>query len=174
MTDHGIGFQQFHAVDHVLAIGFEGGIRSLPCVAAIKEQYLVVTAIGPDGLDQCCRAVESAKLAIGFGQIKVVVHCMRIGERTARLDAEMFEKFLSDKMRRNALKSADTDIGVWRPEVDRLKLRMHIGKMQKGNLALGVELQKSSWVIFCCARARVRFPENPLENVTASPATAPN
>jgi hypothetical protein len=45
-------------------------------------------------------------------------------------------------MRRNTGIIADTDIGVRRPEIDRLELRMAVGEMQQRHLALGIELEQ--------------------------------
>jgi hypothetical protein len=45
-------------------------------------------------------------------------------------------------MRRNTGIGANTDIGVRRPEVDRLELRMAVGEMQQRHLALGIELEQ--------------------------------
>jgi hypothetical protein len=59
-------------------------VGALPGVAAVKEQNLVVTAIGTDRLDQRRRAVETAKLAIGSRQIDIVDHRVRIGIGAAR------------------------------------------------------------------------------------------
>ncbi len=42
MAGHGVGLQQRHAVDHVLALAAIGAERALPGIAAVEQQHLVV------------------------------------------------------------------------------------------------------------------------------------
>ena len=139
---HRIGLEHLHAVDHVLAVRLERRVRSLPRVAAIEEQHPVVTALGPDRLDQRRRAVEPPETAIRAGEIDIVEEGVGIGQRTAALDPELLEKRFADQMRRDAGKVADADIGVGWPEIDRRELRVHVGEMQQRHLTLGVEAQQ--------------------------------
>ena len=44
----------------------------------------------------------------------------------------------------------------WRPEIDRLQLRMNIREMQQGNLTLAVKAQEiilGEFLLCCCARS---------------------
>ena len=82
----------------------------MPGVAAIQQQHSIIAALGPDCLDQCRGAVQSAKAAIGTGQGFVIDHGVRIGKRRPRLDPEMPKEILTDKMRRNAFEIANAEI----------------------------------------------------------------
>ena len=136
VADHGVGLQQLHAVDHVLAVGLQRGIGALPGVAAIEEQHLVVAAFGADGLDQRGGAVKPAQLAVGGRQVHVIKEGVGVGQRRARLDAEVLEELLAHQVRRNAGIVAHADIGVRRPEVDGLELGVHVGEVQQRDLTL--------------------------------------
>ena len=142
MPGHGIWLEQLHALDHVHAVGLQRCIGTLPGVAAVKEQHLVVAAIGADRLDQRRRAVEPAELAVCPRQVDIIDHGVGIGIGAALLDIEVIEEFLRNQVRRNAGIGANPDVGVRRTEVDRLELGMAVGEMQQRHLALGIELQQ--------------------------------
>jgi hypothetical protein len=68
VAGHGIGLERVHHLDHVLAIGLERGVGALPGVAAIKQQDVVVAALGADRLDHGRDPVDAAHPAIGLGE----------------------------------------------------------------------------------------------------------
>ena len=72
MAGHGVGLQQRHAVDHVLALAGVGAERALPGVAAVEQQHLVA-AFGAHALDHRREAVEPADAAVGFGQRREIL-----------------------------------------------------------------------------------------------------
>ena len=64
MPDHGVGLEQRHAVDHVLALALQRRVAVLPGVAAVEE-HDAVAALGADRLEDGGDAVEPADPAVG-------------------------------------------------------------------------------------------------------------
>ena len=68
MAGHGVGPQQLHAVDDILALGAVGAERTLQGVAAVEQKNAVLAARGAHRLHRRRHAVEAADAAVGFRQ----------------------------------------------------------------------------------------------------------
>ena len=142
MAGHGVGLQQRHAVDHVLAFAAVCAERALPGIAAVEEQDFVVAALGAHALDHCREPVEPADAAIGFRQRREILIGQGVGRRRFLRNAETLEKIPAGKMRRLPFRFADAEIDRRLPEIDRHELAVNIGDMQQRDVANRVEFEQ--------------------------------
>ena len=139
MPDHGVEFQRRHDIDHVLRLGLQRGPASLPGVAAVEQQHLVLTALCAHRIDQRGNAVHAAHAAIVARQRDEVVGCERIGIRRSGGDAEILPELRVGEMRRQALIPADAEIDRRLAEIQRHQLRMIVGDIEDRHRAQRIE-----------------------------------
>ena len=138
---HGVGLQQRHAVDHVLALAHHRGVAVLPGIAAIEEQNLVA-ALGADRVEHRGDAVEAAHPAVAAGQGNVVLRRQRIGQRRAAGDAVEVEVGASGDVGDLTARLAHPEIGRGLAEQHGLHLRVDVGQVDQGDVAHRLEGQE--------------------------------
>jgi hypothetical protein len=141
MAGHGVGLQERHAVDHVLALAGVGPQRALPGVAAVEEEHLVA-ALGAHALDDGGEPVEPADAAVGLCQRRKVFRGQRVSCRRLRRNAETLEEVAAGEMRRLSPRRADAEIDRRLAEIDRQQLAVNVGDMQQCDIAERVEFQQ--------------------------------
>ena len=141
VSDHGVGSQQRHAFDHVLALAEQRRIAVLPCVAAV-EQHHPVAALGTNRLDDRGNAVEPAHAAVAPGQGGEVHSGERIGCSRAGRDPIEVEQRLAADMRNQSFHLADAEIDRRLAEQQRHELGVEIGNVNEGNVADRLEVQQ--------------------------------
>ena len=118
-------------------------VGALQRVAAVEQQHALGAALGPDRLDQRRHAIHAADPAIGPApapRSRPRSACRRSSE--AGRNAERRQELLSDEVRQLTSRLADAEIERGLAKVERLELRMAVGHVQKGELALRREAQK--------------------------------
>ena len=134
MAGHGVGLQQRHAVDHVLALGDQGRVAVLPGVAAVEEQG-AVRARGADRLEHGGDPVEAAELAVGLGERREILCGEGIGAGGAGRDFEQVEKRLAGDMRQLSARLAGADVDGRLAVQNRLELGVQVGEVNEGDVA---------------------------------------
>ena len=135
MTGHGIGRQQVHDIDHVLALGLLRRIGSLPGIATVEQQDIAVTTLRANALDDCGDAVETTHLSVCGGQGGEILRGHRISFRCAGLNVVKLQEIGTRHMRRQPHDLADAEVDRWLPKPDRLQLRMNVGDMHHRQIA---------------------------------------
>ena len=141
MAGHGVGLQQRHAVDHVLALAHQRGVAVLPSVAAVQEQHLVA-ALGADRVKHRGDAVEAAHPAVAAGQRDVVLRRQGVGQRRGAGDAVEVEIGASGNVGDLAARLSHSEIGRGLAEQHGPQLRVDVGQVDQGNVAHRLEGQK--------------------------------
>ena len=139
MADHGVDLQRRHDVDHVLGFGLQRGPASLPGVAAIQQQHLVVAAFGAHRADQRRDAIHAAHAPVVAGERNEIVRGQREGVRRAGSDIEVLPELGVGDMRRQSLGFADAEIDRRLAEMQRHQLRVDVGHVQDGDGAERIE-----------------------------------
>ena len=141
MAGHGVGLEQRHAVDHVLALADERRIAVLPGVAAIEEGH-AVAALGPDGAEHRRDAIEPAHAAIGLRKRGEILGRQRIGGGRRARNVVKVKQCAAGHVRNQAPRRADAEIDRRLAEIDRLKLAVDVGDVQQRDIAERIELQQ--------------------------------
>ncbi len=142
MSGGGLDAQLLQHGDHVPALGLERRVGALQRIAAVEQQHPLGPALGPDRLDQRGQAVHAADAAVGLRQRLVVVRAQHVGVRRPLHDAEGVEQLGAGDVRQPASGLADAEVERRLAVVERLELRVAVGHVQDGELALGRELQQ--------------------------------
>ena len=141
MPDHGIELERAHDVDHVLRIGLQRRPASLPGVAAVEQQHLVLAALGADRADQRRQAVDAAHPSVILRERHEIVGGQREGVGRSGGKLEMLAKLLIREMRRQSAHLADAEIDRWFAKVQRHELRVQIGHVKNGHRAERLEAE---------------------------------
>ena len=128
MADHGVGLEQRHAVDHVLALGAHRRVAVLPGVAAVEE-HRAVAALGADRFQHGRDAVEAAEPAVALGERGEILRGQRIGRRAAGRDLVEIEKVAPGDVRHLAARLADAEIDRRLAKQHRHELGVDVGEV---------------------------------------------
>ena len=119
------------------------GVGALQRIAAVEQQHALGAALGADGLDERRHAIHAADAAVGLGQRLEVGRGQHVGlERARPRCRSAARRSLPDKVRQLASRLADAEVERGLAEVERLELRMAVGHVQEGELALRREAQQ--------------------------------
>ncbi len=135
------GFEQRHAVDHVLALGLQRRVAVLPGVAAVEEDG-ALAALGADRFQDGGDAVEAAEPAVGLRQRDEILIGQRIGLRRSGRDLVVIEQRAAGEVRHQALGVAGAEIDRGLAEIDRAKLRVQVGDVHQRHVAERLEAQQ--------------------------------
>ena len=135
MAGHRVRLQQPETVGHVLALGAVRTERTLPGIAAVEQQHLVIAALRACRLHGRRQPVQPADTAVALGQCREIFRCQRISGSRFLRDAEPGQKILTGDMRRLPFRLAHAKIGRRLAEMHRHKLPMHVGDMQQRDVA---------------------------------------
>ena len=130
MAGHGVGLERVHDFDHVAAERLLCGIGALPGIATIKQQNIIVAALGTDMFDDRRHPVETAHPAVGLRKCGEIQVGHRICVRRTRFDIVELQEVGAGDVRRQTGDRSDAEIDRRLAEIDRLELGMNVGDVE--------------------------------------------
>ena len=133
VAGHDVHAEQFAGINHILTMGPQRRARSLPGVAAVKEQRT-----GPASLhafDQRRQVCKTTDLAVTLGRFLIVQVTQRMGLCRAGTHLGHLQQVLSHQMGEITFHRANAHVDAGLPEVDRFELGMAVGHVQEGHIA---------------------------------------
>ena len=131
---HDVDAKQVAGLDHIAPARPVGGTRALPGVAAVEQQRAALGILGTQFLDQRRQVSETADLAEHARRLLEIQVGVGMLLDAAASNTEVLQQLVADQVRRLAIGSADAQIDVGLAEIDRIQLRMAIGKMQDARI----------------------------------------